>query len=95
MNYDREVLVDILLHHRPTESSACQCGGVPLGHSWPEHIADVYENTIEGKERLESIPHWHSRGAPGLVHDTYEHSHRRGDIPHGHHGSRYGGVLDA
>lgn len=43
MMYDRPALVDVLLHHRPTLTSACQCDGIRLGDSWPEHIADVYE----------------------------------------------------
>lgn len=45
--YDRATLVDVLLHHRPSIGSACACGGVALGHSWPEHIADVYEGRAQ------------------------------------------------
>jgi Zn-finger nucleic acid-binding protein len=41
------------------------------------------------KERLEAFhtcPHWHHWDDGSY----YSHSHKSGDIPHGHHGSRYG-----
>lgn len=47
MEYDRKVLVNVLVHHRPTQYSACMCGGVQLGYSWPEHIANVYEEEVK------------------------------------------------
>lgn len=37
-------------------------------------------------ERVESSPHYH-HWEDGTY---YSHSHSRGKIPHGHHGSRYG-----
>lgn len=59
--YRRDALVEVLLHHRPTQSSACRCGGVRLGQSWPDHLADVYQEMLvnaeldEVAERLDAI----------------------------------------
>lgn len=44
--YDREVLVTILVYHWPTESSGCRCGWNVLGASHPEHVANVYEESM-------------------------------------------------
>jgi hypothetical protein len=41
--YNRQVLVDTLVEHAMTDSAGCRCGGVELGHSYPEHLADMYE----------------------------------------------------
>lgn len=46
---------------------------------------DALEAALEVKARSEPIPHLHRRTEGGI----YGHSHPRGDIPHGHHGSRY------
>lgn len=35
--------------------------------------------------------HWHSRDEGSV----YNHTHRRGQTPHGHHGGRWGGHGDA
>lgn len=43
MKYDREVFVEVLVRHQPTSSSGCICGWAKLGHSHPEHVADIYE----------------------------------------------------
>lgn len=45
----REMIVDVLVRHRPTENSACRCGGVALGRSWPEHVADVIIDKLLSK----------------------------------------------
>lgn len=39
----RAALVDVLAHHWATPTSACSCGRLQLGRSWPEHIADKLE----------------------------------------------------
>jgi hypothetical protein len=39
----REVLINTLTHHWPTATSGCQCGWARLGHSYPEHVALMYE----------------------------------------------------
>jgi hypothetical protein len=43
--YDRAALVDVLVHHWPTLTAGCLCGWHALGHSFPEHVADAYEQT--------------------------------------------------
>lgn len=47
INYNRQVLVTVLVFHWKTNTSACGgCDEVKLGESYPEHIADVYERTV-------------------------------------------------
>lgn len=46
---------------------------------------DALEVALEVKARSEPVLHQHRR----IAGDRYEHAHPRGDIPHGHHGSRY------
>lgn len=46
MPYNRKVLVEILVYHYRTNSSGCGCGWGELGKSHPEHVADVYEESI-------------------------------------------------
>lgn len=41
--YDRGRLVEVVMHHWPTRTSGCACGAVALGHSFAEHVADMYE----------------------------------------------------
>lgn len=53
MIYDREVLVNVLVYHWRTNTNACGCGWgkAPgdLGKSHPEHVANVYEESIAAK----------------------------------------------
>jgi hypothetical protein len=44
--YDRDVLIDVVVGHWPTATSGCSCGWQRLGHSFAEHIADVYEGIV-------------------------------------------------
>lgn len=44
--YDREVLVDVLVYHWATNTSGCGCGWAELGKSHPEHVANVYEESM-------------------------------------------------
>jgi hypothetical protein len=46
--YDRELLTTVLVHHWQTRMSGCGCGWGRLGASWPEHVADVYEQSARG-----------------------------------------------
>lgn len=46
MEYNRELLVEILVYHYRTNSAGCGCGWAELGKSHPEHIANVYEDSI-------------------------------------------------
>lgn len=46
MSYDRTLLVDVLVHHARSDITGCLCGWAKLGASWPEHVADVYEQAL-------------------------------------------------
>jgi hypothetical protein len=46
--YRREVLVAVLVYHYRKDHTACGCGWGRLGHSHPEHVADVYEMAVQG-----------------------------------------------
>lgn len=46
IRYDRERLVDVLVHHWPTQNNGCLCGWAELGRSHPEHVATVYEQAV-------------------------------------------------
>ena len=47
ISYDRAVLLHVLVYHWPTKTSGCGgCGEVALGASFPDHIADVYEQSM-------------------------------------------------
>ena len=47
--YNRAVLVDVLVYHWATATSGCGCGWGVLGASHPEHVADVYEESIRAR----------------------------------------------
>jgi hypothetical protein len=58
--FDRDRLVQTLIYHQQITSrlgyiSACACGWGQrpehLGLSWPEHVADVYEQTLTEEAR--------------------------------------------
>lgn len=49
VTYDREALVDVLVHHMPTATAGCHCGWGLLGASFPGHVADVYEATVAAR----------------------------------------------
>jgi hypothetical protein len=44
--YNRAVLVEVLVYHWATKTSACGCGWSKLGASHAEHVADVYEASV-------------------------------------------------
>lgn len=46
LTHDREVLIDVLTYHQRASSSHCACGWSKLGHSFADHIADVYEDSL-------------------------------------------------
>lgn len=46
IRYDREALVDVMIYHWPTLTSGCTCGWGVLGASFPEHVADIYEQKM-------------------------------------------------
>lgn len=45
--YSREVLIEVLVYHWPTNTAGCWCGWGDLGKSFPEHVADIYEASIK------------------------------------------------
>lgn len=57
LRYDRARLVCVLVWHqrtnRPPYAGACTCGWgtrpEDLGLSWPDHIADAYEEATDGR----------------------------------------------
>jgi len=52
MRYDREILVDVLVHHQRITSQYCHCGWGELGRSHPEHIATEYEHAVAEATKL-------------------------------------------
>ncbi len=46
MEYDRELLIRVLVYHQPTNTSGCICGWGKLAHSHPEHVIDTYEEAM-------------------------------------------------
>ena len=53
MTYDHDLLVMILVFHYRRDISGCGCGWSELGASWPEHVADVYEEELRKLENNE------------------------------------------
>lgn len=47
MEYDRAVLVEVLVYHQRLDVGHCCCGWGVLGASHAEHVADVYEASVE------------------------------------------------
>jgi hypothetical protein len=47
--YDREVLVEVLVYHQRKDASRCACGWAELGRSHAEHVATVYEESMEAR----------------------------------------------
>lgn len=52
--HDRKVLTDVLVYHWRRDDSGCGCGWGDriehLGRSWPEHVVDVYEDSLVAVE---------------------------------------------
>lgn len=51
---ERTVLIDVLVYHWRHPNSGCGCGWgsepSQLGASWPAHIVEVYEASLEARE---------------------------------------------
>ena len=62
--YDRDVLVTTLIYHWRTTANRCECGWGRVGASFPEHIADAYEQALQlglrhdWKPGTETQPTW-------------------------------------
>lgn len=50
VGYDRQVMVDVLVYHYRRDGASCGCGWSELGRSHPEHVADVYEQSMAARE---------------------------------------------
>lgn len=46
MEFNREIMIEVLVYHWPTKSSGCHCGWAELGKSFPEHVVKVYEDSV-------------------------------------------------
>lgn len=44
--HDHDLLVEVLVYHWRTSTSACGCGWSELGRSHAEHVAQVYEQSL-------------------------------------------------
>lgn len=56
--YQRDVLVDVVIHHHRESIKGCSCGWSQLGLSWADHVADVYESAVN--EQLDDlVDAWH------------------------------------
>lgn len=56
--YNRKILTDVLIYHY-RDKSGCGCGWGQgqiehLGRSWPEHIADVYEESVTARNSADA-----------------------------------------
>lgn len=49
--YKREILVDVLVYHYRDDIRGCGCGWAELGASHPEHVADMYEQSLRTRSR--------------------------------------------
>ena len=47
--YDRDVLLTVLIYHYRKDIGGCGCGYRELGASHPEHVADVYEESVRAR----------------------------------------------
>lgn len=56
--YDRELLVNVLVYHQRTDSSGCGCGWAKLGFSHPEHVVQVFEESVALRLRSAPPPKW-------------------------------------
>jgi hypothetical protein len=50
VTYDREVLTTVLVYHQRKDIKSCCCGWSKLGASHPEHVADVYEESVTARQ---------------------------------------------
>jgi hypothetical protein len=49
VKYDRDVLVNVIIYHGRTSIKGCHCGWAELGRSHAEHVADVYEQSVQAR----------------------------------------------
>lgn len=51
MEYNRAILIEVLVYHWATNTSGCGCGWRELGKSHPEHVVNIYEASIKIREQ--------------------------------------------
>jgi hypothetical protein len=57
MNYDREVLVRVLIQHQRKDLDvACLCGWGEWGASFAAHVADMYEEAANRDRHSQAAP---------------------------------------
>jgi len=49
--YQRGLLVTVLAYHQRVDGKGCMCGWNPLGASYAEHVANIYEAALGGPEK--------------------------------------------
>lgn len=49
--YVRAVLVEVLTYHWPTATSGCHCGWAELGRAFSDHVADIYEASVNARRQ--------------------------------------------
>lgn len=69
IRYDRARLVEVITFHwrRDSNEAACGCGWGELGRSHPEHVVDVYEQSMVAVDRPGVVPSCAGRVA--VAHD--------------------------
>lgn len=79
--YDRDVLVDVLVYHyRVAPGKGCGCGWSKLGLSWADHVADVYEESVALRTPACGLCADIRRDWPGFSPDGLRRLH----VSHGH-----------
>ncbi len=43
---ERQILIEVLTYHYRKDSQYCGCGWGKLGHSHPEHVVEVFEESV-------------------------------------------------
>ena len=48
--HNNDLLVQVLVAHQRNGHKGCHCGWNPLGKSYAQHVADIYEAALGGPE---------------------------------------------
>lgn len=48
LQYDRKAMVHAIVYHQRRDGGSCMCGFNQLGRSQAEHVADMYEQVVDG-----------------------------------------------
>jgi hypothetical protein len=47
MEFNREMMMDVLVYHQRLDVGTCACGWSVIGASHAQHVVEVYELSIE------------------------------------------------